>query len=160
MSAPVQKFLRKVIWGPLWTEWQNSGVTSLSLKAWLGNLGPAFIPKARVRRYQHAVSRNGLVLLLDSRAAAHLGEDASSAASAGQQPAPAQIRLAIWHRAVLPGDPAEPYGILVVVNEGFAQSARADEPRPYLALLACSEHPSAALLLDLGAGRILSFTAS
>jgi hypothetical protein len=149
MSAPVQKFLRKVIWGPLWTEWQNSGVTSLSLKAWLGNLGPAFIPKARVRRYQQAVSRNGLVLLLDSRAA-----------SAGQQPAPAQIRLAIWHRAVLPGDPAEPYGILVVVNEGFAQSARADEPRPYLALLACSEHPSAALLLDLGAGRILSFTAS
>jgi hypothetical protein len=152
-------FLRKVIWGPLWAEWQNSRVTSLSLTAWLGNLGPAFIPKARVGRYQQAVSRSGLVLLLDSRAPAHSGEDGSSAASAGQRRAPAQIRLAIWHRAVLPGARAEPYGIIVLVNESFAQSTRADGPQPYWAQLACAEHPDAALLLDLGAGRILSFTA-
>jgi hypothetical protein len=153
------KFLRKVIWGPLWIEWQNSGVSSLSLRAWLGNLQPAFIPKARMRRYQQAVSRNGLILLLDSRAAAEPDEDAPSAAPAGRRRAPAQIRLAIWHRAVLPGALSEPYGILVVVNESLAQNARDDEPQPYWAQLACAEHPDAALLLDLGAGRILSFTA-
>src|SRR4051812_28608096 len=76
----------------------------LVLRAVLCDLRPRFLPKGVVGAGHRAVARNGRVLLCSDRPAAEL---------AGQV---ARVRLQTWHRAILPGDVPEPYGILLCVR--------------------------------------------
>src|SRR5437870_1095548 len=81
----------------------------LCLQVWTCDLRPRFLAKGRVGQSYRAVARNGRVLLAADRSFAELTDR------------PAQVRVQIWHRVILPGDPAEPYGILLCVRS---------DPRP------------------------------
>jgi hypothetical protein len=76
----------------------------LLLDVQLCDLRRRFIPKQGVDRGCRAVARNGRVLLASDLPLAELP---------GRS---ARVRLQTWHKAILPGDDAEPYGILLVVR--------------------------------------------
>jgi hypothetical protein len=65
----------------------------------------------------------------------------------------AGLRLSYWHRRILPGDPLEPYGLLLLVRPSAAAGAAV-----YDAALAGEAFPASALSIDLGGRRILSLT--
>src|SRR5262245_8133004 len=73
----------------------------LTLCSVLCDLQTRFISKCRVSRGWRSVARNGRVLLCSDLPLANLGGNA------------ALVRLQTWHRALLPGDAPQPYGILL-----------------------------------------------
>src|SRR5439155_11412891 len=73
----------------------------LILTAQLCDLRCRFIPKGRIGRSHHAIARNGRVLLASDQPLAEL---------AGVV---ARVRLQTWHKAILPGEAAELWGILL-----------------------------------------------
>ncbi len=111
----------------------------LLLPVLLCDLRPRFIPKGTVGRGHRAVARNGRVLLCS---------DAPAADLAGR---PARLRLQTWHRAVLPGDRPEPYGLLLCVRTG--------EPPPpgdlWTTRLVAPELATGGLVVDVGGGLVL-----
>jgi hypothetical protein len=99
--TPPWEHARALLGGPL----LEAGPPSpLTLFVTLCDLRPRFIPKGTVGRGHRAIARNGRVLLCS---------DAPVADLAGR---PARLRLQTWHRAILPGDPPEPYGLLLNVR--------------------------------------------
>jgi hypothetical protein len=127
--------------GPL----ASAGPFPLALRALLCDLRPRFLVKGAVGRGFRAVARNGRVLLASDLPLADL---------AGRT---ARVRLQTWHKAILPEDPPEPYGVLLCVR---------GEPRPdgdpcYLTRLERKapfpeeSHPD--LILDVGGGMVLTF---
>jgi hypothetical protein len=128
------------IWGPLL---DAAGSASLLLPAVLEDLRPAMIPKGQVGKHHRAVSRNGRVLLASHCPAEEL---------AGQR---VLLRVAVWHRRHLPGDPPRPYGVLLTVRLHDASNTTP----LHRAVLAEAPLSAGVLHLDLGGRRILSLVA-
>jgi hypothetical protein len=122
------------------SRWTAAGTLPLTLYAVLDDLRPRFLPKCRVGRSYRAVARNGRVLL---------ASDVSIPELIGRV---ARLRLQPWHRAILPGDRPEPFGILVDV--------RSAERPPSVPLhsgrLVRAEEALAAIVLDVGGGLVLA----
>jgi hypothetical protein len=126
------------LWGPLYTTPQS---LPLSLSVGLCDLRPRFLPKGRIGHGYRAIARNGRVLL------------ASDAALAECVDRPARARVQIWHRAILPGGRAEPYGILLCVR-----TLPHSSPAPtYRTSLVDAPDPAFALAVALGGGIVLEF---
>ena len=68
---------------------------------------------------------------------------------------PALVRLQTWHKAVLPGEPASPYGVLLNLR------TRGELPAGPFWTMRIVEMREAAgdLLLDMGGGTALAFSA-
>jgi hypothetical protein len=115
----------------------------LVLTARLGELRPRFLPKGRVGRGYRAIARNGRVLLASDRPVTEL---------AGRV---VRLRVQTWHRAILPGEPPEPYGLLLCVREAEAGGEAAHTAE----LVARVRMPEgvARLVLDVGGGSVLAF---
>jgi hypothetical protein len=119
----------------------TSGNWPLILEARWCNVRPAFIPKGQVGRHYRAISRSGRILLASDRSLAEL---------AGRL---VRVRLQTWHKVILPGTRAEPYGILLCVQEISAPG-----PGPYYeATLGEPGDDNADLSLEVGALRVLEF---
>jgi hypothetical protein len=76
----------------------------LVLQVQLCDLRPRFLFKGRVGRGHRYIARNGKVLVACDQA---LGALASQFV---------KVRFQVWHRAILPGDHLQPYGILVCIK--------------------------------------------
>jgi hypothetical protein len=126
-----------LLWGPL-----VEGTLPVCFNALLCDLRPRFLPKGSVGRGYRAVARNGRILLASDRPLSDL---------AGQ---PARVRLQPWHRAILPGDRPEPFGILFCVrDQGDGQAQEV----PFAARLVPAPEAGFDLALDVGGGRVLEF---
>jgi hypothetical protein len=106
----------------------------LSLMVSLCDLRPRFIPKCKVGRGYRAIARNGRVLLASDCPLVELANRIVC------------LRLQTWHKAILPGDPPAPYGLLLCVR--CKEQATAD----YVARLvpACEEPFDLALAVGGG----------
>src|SRR5260370_18700991 len=110
MPSEWAKGLEHLIWGSLLVGQdsnpapQPSAYESLCLRAVLCDLRPRFLHKCRVGRGYRAVARNGRVLLASDGPVTDLGGRV------------ALVRLQTWHRAILPGDALQPYGLLLCVR--------------------------------------------
>jgi hypothetical protein len=118
------------------------GEWPLTLHAVLGDLRPAFIPKGTAGRGHRAVARNGRVLLAADRPVDGLTGRA------------AVVRFQTWHRAVLPGEPPEPYGVLLCVRTAGELPGSVGELR-----LTGVREAGAGLCVDLGGRRWLVWLA-
>jgi hypothetical protein len=99
------------------------------------------LPKGQVGNGYRAIARNGRVLLA---APAPLEE------WAGQ---PTRLRLQVWHKAILPGDRPEPFGLLMCLRKlGPLQTGSTLETR-----LTPQADDGFALALDLGGNRVMEF---
>jgi hypothetical protein len=113
----------------------------LTLEARLCDLRPRLLVKDRAGSSHRAVARNGRVLL---------ASDLSLEKLNGRI---AQVRLQTWHRAILPGDPPEPYGILMCVRSRECSSG---QPL-YETQLLRGQAELLDLRLDVGGGMVLAF---
>jgi hypothetical protein len=129
--------LTDLLWGPLLASPQ---ALPLTVHARLCDLRTRFLPKGMVGRGYRAIARNGRVLLAMDRPLAELVDQ------------PVQARLQVWHRAILPEDALEPYGILLCVR-----CARLSALPLYATRLVAAPEASFALAVDLGGGRVLEF---
>jgi hypothetical protein len=127
--------------GPLLDQ---AGRLPLTVTAVLCDLRPRFIAKGTAGRGYRAVARNGRVLLACDQSLAELVGRA------------ARIRLQVWHRALLPGDRPEPYGLLVCIR----MRDRAVSERLYQTRLAREGENAADLILDVGGGLGLEWYSS
>jgi hypothetical protein len=130
--------LTDLLWGPLLTSLE---ALPLRLGVRLCDLRPRFLLKGRVGPAYRAIARNGRVLLATDRSLAELVDR------------PARMRLQVWHRRILPGDAAEPYGLLFSVR-GVPLSA---QEQMYATRLVGAPASSFALAMDLGGGLVLEF---
>lgn len=130
--------LSEFVWGPLFTSPQ---ALPLSLDVWMCDLRPRFLAKGRVGHGYRAIARNGRILLATGYP---LAEGANR---------PARARLQVWHRAILPGDRPEPYGLLLCVRAALPPA-----PGPFYATrLVETPDASFALAVAIGGGQILEF---
>jgi hypothetical protein len=128
----------ELLQGPLW---KAGSSLPLRLTALLCDLRPRFLPKCRVGKGYRSIARNGRVLL-----ASHL----PLADLAGQL---ARVRFQVWHRAILPGDAPEPYGLVLDVRGVRVPSS---EPT-YRTRLLREPQPPYDLALDVGGEMVLEF---
>ena len=112
--------------------------------AHLCDLRPRFIAKFNIGSGYRAVSRNGRVLL---------ASDESLAALVDRLVA---VRVQTWHKAILPGDRPQPYGILLCVRTLDAREERAW----YHVRLSPPSAEPVDLALDVGGGLRLEFRSS
>jgi hypothetical protein len=117
-----------------------SGRWPLGFHAVLCDLRPRFLAKGHAGRGWRAVARNGRILLASDLPLAELP---------GRT---ARLRLQTWHRAILPGDAPEPYGILLCVD-----SAGAPGEACYTSRLVRSPEGPFDLALTVGGGLVLEF---
>ena len=134
MFAAIDPFLS----GPLWT---TNRVWPLLLHARLCDLRPRFRTKSIGGCGFRAVARNGRVLL---------ASDIFLSELTGRL---VRVRLQTWHKVILPGDPPEPYGILLCAR---TLPHAGNEPHYTTRLAASSEEPFD-LALDVGGGLRLEF---
>jgi hypothetical protein len=113
----------------------------LALAAELCDLTPRFLPKFTVGRGHRAVARNGRVLLASHWPLAEL---------AGRR---VRLRLQTWCRAILAGEPPEPYGVLLSVGDLPPSSSEFF----YETCLVNRSDERADLSLQLGGGTMLEF---
>jgi hypothetical protein len=125
----------------LWGSRLASQALPLSLHARLCDLRSRFLAKDRVGRSYRAIARNGKVLLATDRSLADLADQ------------PGRVRLQVWHRAILAGDKAEPYGILLCIRSGSRSVIR---PIYRAGLVRCPS-PTCPLALEVGGGLVLEF---
>ena len=128
----------ELIWGPLL---HSAGTSPLCLRTLLCDLRPRFLDKGRAGRGYRAVARNGRVLLASPLPLAELVGRA------------VRLRLQAWHRAILPGDSPEPWGILLCVH---LEDRPGSEP-PFTTRLAFPCAGESDLCLDVGGGLVLEF---
>ena len=91
-------------------------------------------------RGYRAIARNGRVLLATDQPLPELAQRT------------VWIRVQVWHRAILAGERAEPYGVLLVVRSRVF----ADEPI-YKTGLVRVPGPGCALAIAVGGGMVLEF---
>jgi hypothetical protein len=106
-------------------------------------LRPRLLAKGRAGRGYRAIARNGRVFLASDLPLEEL---------TGRV---AQVRLQTWHRAILPTDAFEPYGILICLRCRPGPSGR----RLYETQLVQAGTGRFELGLDLGGGMSLVFAA-
>jgi hypothetical protein len=118
----------------------ESGIWPLLLRARGCDLRPVFLLKGQVGRHHRAVSRNGRVLLASQLSLTELaGRDV-------------QVRLQTWHKVILPGEPAEPYGLLLCVWPD-----ETGERPAYEAQMLETVNEACALAVEVGGLRLLEF---
>src|SRR2546425_64291 len=137
MASPLPEFIaRELIQGmPPATDWP------LSFRAILGDLPPRFLSKGQVGRGFRAVSRNGRVLLASDVALSELTGRSCI------------VRVQTWHRVILPGENAEPFGLLVCARSGEV------DHRAYTARLVPAAAERRGWGIDVGGRMVLEFTA-
>jgi hypothetical protein len=129
--------VRHLLSGPL----AHEGLTwPLVLPVVLCDLRRRFLPKGTAGRGHRAVARNGRVLLCSDLPPDRLVERC------------ALVRLQTWHKAILPGEPAAPYGILLYVRTQDESSGPLWRTKLVAARRACGD-----LRLDVGGGMALTF---
>jgi hypothetical protein len=106
-------------------------------------LRPRLLAKGRAGRGYRAVARNGRVLVASDLPLEELGGRI------------AQVRLQTWHRAILSGDPFEPYGVLLCLRSRHGPSGRP----LYETQLVRAGNGRFDLELDVGGGMSLVFAA-
>jgi hypothetical protein len=131
-------FVGSLLTGPVC----SSAAWPFTMHARLGDLRPRFRVKEILRGGCRAIARDGRVLLCLDRPL----EDLSGLHVC--------LRLQTWHRMILPGEAAEPFGVLV--------SVRGVDARQNLAPLFTGDlrHRSEAqgeLRLEVGGGMVLDF---
>jgi hypothetical protein len=102
---------------------------------------PRFLAKGQVGANFRAVARNGRVLLASNHCLKELDGTL------------AQVRLQTWHKAILPGEPPQPFGILVCVRVLDEESGNSE----YDTRIVSSPDSSCELALDVGGMRWLEF---
>src|SRR5207253_2064575 len=107
----------------------------------LGDLRTRFLPKGQVGRGHRAVARNGRVLLASDLPVTDL---------AGRV---AAVRLQTWHRAILPGDVPEPFGLLLCVRV----NPQPDGVPGWSMQLVDAREASGDLVVEVGGGKVLDF---
>lgn len=115
---------------------ERVGSLPLTVAAVLCDPRPRFLDKGRAGHGYRAVARNGRVLL---------ASDVPLVELAGRV---ARVRLQIWHRALLPGDRPEPYGLLMFIRTRNQVMAE----RLYQTRLAKRGENAADLILEVGGG--------
>jgi ferredoxin len=138
-------FLRTIVRGPLWEEFEAFCRSSLPLEVCFCHLERAFVPKGQVGRHFRSISRNGMVLMLSPRPTYELDD---------QQ---LHLRLLIWHRSHLPREPATPWGILLFARASKATDGPKSERSIFVVALEDSHDATAALSAELGGARVLNF---
>lgn len=108
----------------------------------LCDLRPRFRVKQTVGTGCRAIARNGRILLCSDRPLDELSGD------------PARLRLQTWHRAILPGDAPQPYGILLCVRCPAAGEAR---DHFFTMQLVPRSEARGDLQVDVGGGFVLDF---
>jgi hypothetical protein len=136
MSAD-REHARALLSGPL----LDGGPWPLTLPAVLCDLRRRFLAKGTAGRGHRAVARNGRVLLCGDRPLAALDG------------LPTLLRLQTWHKAVLPGEPPRPYGLLLVAR---AQGRTPDGPS-WMTRLVAMRDATGDLVLDVGVGLAVAF---
>ncbi|MBI1914716.1 MAG: hypothetical protein HYS12_08270 [Planctomycetes bacterium] len=112
------------------------------LPALLCDLRCRFLPKGTAGRGHRAVARNGRVLLCS---------DLPSDRLDGR---PALVRLQTWHKVILPGESAAPYGVLLYVR------TKGEPAGPsWTTTLVKVNEAGGDLRLDVGGGMALAFFA-
>jgi hypothetical protein len=115
----------------------------IRLRVIFGDLRSRFLAKGRVGKGYRFIARNGRVLL------------ATDAPLADLVDAVVEARLQVWHRAILPGDIPQPYGLLLCVrSRGGAQSGPVQRGELVAELSQGYE-----LAIAVGGGRWLEFHA-
>jgi hypothetical protein len=115
------------------------GGCPLIFSARMCDLRPRFLPKGRAGRGYRAIARNGRILLASE---VDLPEVADRTV---------RVRVQTWHRAILPDDPLEPYGLLLCVR---CEEVRAEyEAR----LVRWGQKEKSALTIEVGGGMGLQF---
>src|SRR5947209_19911878 len=79
----------------------DTGREPVVLIARMCDLRPRFLAKGQIGRGYRAIARNGRILLASDVPLPQLDGVVVS------------VRVQTWHRTILPGDPAEPYGLLL-----------------------------------------------
>jgi hypothetical protein len=116
-----------------------AGGCPLMFSARMCDLRPRFLPKGQAGRGYRAIARNGRILL---------ASEVSLAELAGRT---VRVRVQTWHRAILPGDPPEPYGLLLCVR---CEEVKAEyEAR----LVRWGQTEEGALTIEVGGGIGLQF---
>jgi len=126
----------------------DGGELPLSLNACLCDLRPRFIPKGQVGQGFRAVARNGRVVL---------ASDVPVTELPGRV---AHVRVQTWHKVILAGELARPYGLLLCVRQaGHAKTAAILQTR---LVNAVDRNVSAdvVLAIDVGGGSVLEFFAA
>jgi hypothetical protein len=111
----------------------------MTLDAKLCDLRLRFIAKPNVGHGRRAIARNGRVLLASDLPLAELPGKT------------ARVRMQTWHKAVLPGDRREPFGILLVVRTPL------DAERSYVARLVTASSEPRNPAVEVGGGSLLEF---
>ncbi len=124
-----------VLWGPLF---DAAGSLPISLLVRFCDLRPRFLAKGTVGRGHRAVARNGRVLLASDVALAELANRVL------------RLRFQTWHKAILPGDRPEPWGVLLCARRANVQPA-------YTARLTAPREEPIDLALDVGGEMTLVF---
>lgn len=130
-------------------EWLTGPLCSVApwpcmLHVRLGDLQPRFRVKQTIGANIRAIARNGRVLLCADRPLDRL---------VGQL---ARLRLQTWHRAILQGEPPQPYGVLLCVRTLSREEMR----KPvFTARLRPSAEAAGELRLDVGGRFVLDFFA-
>lgn len=137
-------FLRQIVRGPVWEKSQREGTISIRRSVILCDFLPAFISKGRVGRHSRAISRNGLVLLMNSLAAEQM------------EGLPAELHLGVWHRSILADSTPEPYGILMILRPFAAEHSAHPSSERCVTAFGPAIFPNALLSLDLGGNKFLS----
>jgi hypothetical protein len=124
---------------------ERVGSLPFTIRVVLGDVRRRFIPKGPAGRGYRAVARNGRVLL------------ASPLPLAGLVDLEVRLRFQVWHRAILPGDPPEPYGVLLCVTAALTRDGRRNENGLYRAQFVKQLEESCELTLEVGGGLSLAF---
>ncbi len=131
--------------GPL----AGQGGWPLSVRAVLCDLRPRFLAKSCGGRDYRWVSRNGKILLCADRPL----DEVSRCACA--------VRFQTWHRALLPGDRPQAYGVLFCVRsaprDAAASVADAGPATIFSTRLVTPPEFAGQLALDVGGGLVLEF---
>jgi hypothetical protein len=106
------------------------------------DLRPRFISKGQVGRSYRAIARNGRVLLATDCPLAELIQRVS------------RLRIQIWHRAILAGDTAEAYGLLLSIRT----NSKTSRGLVHTARLVKAPGRFCELAIDVGGGMILEFS--
>src|SRR5205807_4607493 len=113
----------------------------MRLRVRFGDLSSRFLAKGQVGKGYRFIARNGRVLL------------ATDAPLADLVDAVVEARLQVWHRAILPGDKPQPFGLLLWVRSRGAAKAGPVQRGELVAELSEGRE----LAIAVGGGRWLEF---
>jgi hypothetical protein len=128
--------------------WAQEKPLPISFQAVLCDLERRFIAKGSAGSGYRAVARNGRVLLASHVPVTQLD---------GQI---AEVRVQIWHKAILPNDPPLPYGLLLCIRNLDCTQGRAVLRTRLVAERRLDAPDALCLRIEVGGGQVLEFVES